>query len=104
VLLDRYAVAVDGRAGRSTWIEHASTETCGRCGLPRNVASSGCSDAARYCCVALVRISLGTRWPATCAAWWAVVPPALSAGSRLDPDPSGSSRMDIRQADVRRMW
>jgi len=41
VLLDRNAVAMDGRAGRSIWIEHAPAETCGRCGLPRNVAVSG---------------------------------------------------------------
>jgi len=91
MLLDWNAVAMDGRAGRSIWIEHAPAETCGRCGLPRNVAVSGLSGAARYCCLGASDAPRATVACNLCRLM-AVVPPALSAGSRRDPDPSGSSR------------
>jgi len=87
------AVAVDGRAGRSTWIDRLDRNLWSG-GLPRDCGqSSGCSGAAQnlLCCKGIAQV-LTTLCLQLLTAHRAVLTPASLPG-RADPDPSGSSRM-----------
>jgi hypothetical protein len=93
VLLTSCAVAVDGRAGRSTWIDHTEPKL-----VVRRVAT-GLWPVERlfrchsrlFCCKGTARV-LTTTLPATAPRVLAASTPTSLSG-RADPDPSGSSRI-----------